>query len=235
MRWLWATFTSIALVTAAGTASASSGGIAGYSGKSSVTCTTTATCHGGGTAPDVKLDGPTTLAAGADGEYTLTVTGTDKTGADIAASSSSAKFTAEDGLKVLNNELVHSAPGAGTATYKFKVTAPTSGAKMTLYASGLGGGSQTASSSKAITMDVAITGGSAATGDDDDSTSTTTKKSTSGDDDDDSTSSKKSDLKNADPWNDSGCNATGGSSQTWAALLVAGVLLASRRRRDPRL
>src|SRR5262249_13110798 len=128
-------------------ATANSGGIAGYSGKSEKNCNS---CHTGGTAPTVTLEGPYTLAAGKSAEYTLTVVGDDKTGAVVAATDG-VDLKAGDGFKASNSEMIHKAPQGATGTFKFTVTAPEAGDSMTLFAVGLGGGALASSSSKAIT------------------------------------------------------------------------------------
>lgn len=118
-------------------------GISGFSGKSAGS--NCGACHTGGAAPTVAVTGPTTLAAGATGSYTVTITGGAgaNAGVDAAfsgATSAAAAFTAGTGTKVLNGELVQSAAkpfAAGTATFTFTVKAPTAGGMFTLNVAGL--------------------------------------------------------------------------------------------------
>ena len=72
-------------------ASANGGGVAGYSGKPNLVrarkarAATSAT--DGGTAPQVSITGPATLAAGQTGDYTLVVsTGQSRAAGGVAAS-----------------------------------------------------------------------------------------------------------------------------------------------------
>lgn len=221
-------------MTLTAVASANSGGIGNYSGKSGANC---GTCHTGGAAPTVAITGPTTLAAGAQGTYTLTVTTTlPKTGADIAASDG-ATLGAGTNLKASSNDVVQNSPVAtasGAATYTFTATAPTSGTTMTLYGCGVGAdgnGGQTGDGAAVTTLAVTVTGGSAAPAASSSSSSDTSTSSKKGDDDDDSASTT---AANKDPWNDTqSCAATPGekTSGVVAGTFVALALLASKRRR----
>lgn len=112
-------------------------GISGYSGKATNVCTK---CHGSiSSAVTLTITGPTTLTAGATGNYTLTVASSSisKSGVDIAASSGT--LAANDAqLKLLSSDLTHSSTksGTGSVTWKFLYTAPATTGSATLYASG---------------------------------------------------------------------------------------------------
>lgn len=233
MRTLVGLAAGLFALTLAAAAAANSAGIGNFSGKTGGNC---GTCHNtGGAAPTLAFDGPSTLAAGAQGQYTLTVTTTlAKTGADIAGSDGVA-FTAGTGLKSSSNDLVQSSPVAptgGAATYTFTVTAPTAGSSMTLYASGVaadGNGTQTGDGSAVTTKTITVTGGAAAPAS---SSSSSTSTSSTGDDDD-STTKTTTDAR--DPWNDTqSCSASRGPSSAGvmaATFLALGLVASTRRRR----
>lgn len=144
-------------------ANANSGGLAGYTGKPNAASATGQSCNGchtGGSAPMVTLTGPASLAAGTSAEYALVVVGDGTTAGGVAATNG-VKLTAGAGFRESFGEMVQSAPQGGSGTFKFTVTAPAAGASITLWAVGLGGSSQSNSTSKTITRDVAITGGGA--------------------------------------------------------------------------
>jgi hypothetical protein len=62
--------TIIAALLVASSAEARSNGIVGYSGQDGLTCDT---CHAGGVVPDVRFEGPTTVAAGRTALFRFTV------------------------------------------------------------------------------------------------------------------------------------------------------------------
>ncbi|HEY3450790.1 MAG TPA: choice-of-anchor V domain-containing protein [Myxococcales bacterium] len=114
------------------------GGITGYSGRGGSTC---ASCHGGGATPTTKLTGPTTLAPGASGTYTLTFTGGPAvdSGLDVAASTGTLA-TADALTRLASGEITQSSPKAfsgGSASWTFQWTAPATAGAATLYAAGL--------------------------------------------------------------------------------------------------
>lgn|GEM_PF-2511185 len=119
-------------------------GISGFSGKSGGTLCTS--CHSGGATPSVTLTGPSALAAGALGSYTVTVMG--GTAAKVAGfdaalggvNSGSATLTAGSGARLLNGEVVQSAAkmaASGVATFTFAVKAPLTAGPFTIFISGL--------------------------------------------------------------------------------------------------
>lgn len=130
----------LALTCAAGAAWSSSGGITGKSGKQGGSCNG---CHQGGTTPTVKLEGPTSLDAGAVALYTFRVaTDAAITGMNAAVSVSDGVMASDPdggGTREDDNEIVHAQPvrpDAGQAVYRFAMTAPPYGGKITLYAAG---------------------------------------------------------------------------------------------------
>jgi hypothetical protein len=120
---------------------ANSAGITGYSGKSSaVTCTS---CHvaGAATRPTVEISGPTTLDAGATGNYTFIIRGGPgvKAGFDVSVDNAAASLTAGTGSKKVGSELTHSAPKAfsgGEVRFDFSLVAPADGGTVMIFGAG---------------------------------------------------------------------------------------------------
>jgi hypothetical protein len=118
---------------------ANSAGITGYSGKSSATCTT---CHAAGAAmPTVQISGPTTLEAGATGQYTFIIKGGPgvKGGFDVAVDNAAASLTAGTGSKKVGSELTHSVPkafSAGEVRFDFSLVAPAAGGTVMIFGTG---------------------------------------------------------------------------------------------------
>ena len=117
---------------------ANSAGITGNSGKSAATC---ATCHSGGSAPTVELTGPTSLAAGATGQYTLTITGGPgaKGGMNVAVDNTAASLEPGTDTRKASNELTQKAPtpaSNGAITFEFSMVAPPSAGTVKLFAAG---------------------------------------------------------------------------------------------------
>ena len=130
---------SLAAALPFGQAMAKGGGIAGYSGKTGLTCTD---CHGAGAAvPTVAFGGSTSVAPGATSNYTFTIKGGPAVAAslDIAASGGTLA-PVSTGTKLLTSEIVHTTaaafPASG-AVFNFKWTAPTTAGTYTLYGAGL--------------------------------------------------------------------------------------------------
>jgi hypothetical protein len=159
------------LVLFAPDAFANSGGLPGYTGKPTVispqgeSCNQ---CHTGGTAPTVALNGPATLAAGQTAEYQLVVTtALVRAGAGIAGSDG-VILAPVAGLRDSFGEMVQDAPlvvSGGSATFRFKVTAPATGTSLKLWAVGLAAnnsGSNAGDRATHTTRDIAITGGAPA-------------------------------------------------------------------------
>lgn len=162
MNRLLAGLVALFLLTLSSVAAANSGGLAGYTGKPNASNPNGQSCNGchtGGAAPTVTLNGPASMAAGSMAEFTLNVTGNGATAGGVAATDG-VKLTAGSGFRDSFGEMVQSAPQGGSGVFKFTVTAPASGGTIKLWAVGLGGSSQTSSSSRAITKDITVTGGS---------------------------------------------------------------------------
>jgi MYXO-CTERM domain-containing protein len=147
--------------------------VVGHSGATGPVCND---CHSGGTAPGVALTGPTTLAAGATGQYSFTITSkatTDKIGGtDIAVSSSGAQLTAgSTTVQAVGGEIVHKAAiplANGAITVQFSLKAPSTGGPLTLYASGLCGDAvdvPLGKRSSSTTLAIMVTGGAPGTPD----------------------------------------------------------------------
>ncbi|WP_375758223.1 MXAN_6652 family MXYO-CTERM-anchored protein [Corallococcus exercitus] len=136
-QWIRGGLSVIALL-AATPAFATSTGITGNSSKDGATCNT---CHNGGAAPTVELEGPTTLEKGATGQYTFIIRGgAAKTGGvDIAVDNTGASLVAGTGMKKLGSELTHSAPQAFTGTelrFNFSLVAPATDVTLNLFGAG---------------------------------------------------------------------------------------------------
>jgi uncharacterized protein (TIGR03382 family) len=199
---------------------ANSNGISGYSGKTaSLTCNS---CHTGGTAPTVELTGPTTLAAGATGQYALTIRGGAAVvgGTNIAVSNTAASLEPGAGMKKLGSEITHTSPksfASGEVRFDFSVVAPASGGTLTLFGAGNSANNSTADRgdmAATTRLDVTITGGSGGG----------TDGGTSGPD-----AGPGTDPGDGDD-NTGFCSATGGSPLLVFSLLVAGMTLLRRRR-----
>lgn len=128
------------VVLTATSAQANSTGINGFSGKDGFNCNS---CHMGGTAPTVTLQGPQTLDVGQSGVFTLTVHSNRRTqqrhgGLNVA--SNGGTFIAGSGTRILGGELTHNQPrmndGNDNAVFSFQWTAPVSAGTYTLWAAG---------------------------------------------------------------------------------------------------
>lgn len=162
MRNFLAFVVGLAITTFAVSAGAYGGGASGYTGKQGLSCNG---CHSGGTAPQVTITGPDTLAAGATGDFTMVVTtGQTKAAGGIAATDGT---TLAPGTNLIetDGELTHSNGGVnvsgGKATFSFKVTAPATGTTLRIFAVGLAANGSGTGGDKAtqITKDLTITGG----------------------------------------------------------------------------
>ncbi|WP_426755237.1 MXAN_6652 family MXYO-CTERM-anchored protein [Myxococcus sp. Y35] len=187
-----------------GSALASSAGMIGRSGKdgASLTC---AECHTGGSGtPTVTIDGPTTLAPGATGNYALIIRGGPASGAgyNVAVSDTNATLNATSGSRKERGELTHTTTKRftnGEARFDFTLVAPATPGTITLYGAGNSvndnGLDGQGDSSAATTLNINV--------------------SNSGGGDDDG----------------GGCAAAGGVPLLGAALVLLGTRL--RRRRQP--
>ncbi len=112
-------------------------GVSGYTKRSN---TSGCYCHTSATTSTVivSIQGPTTMQPSQVGDYTVTVSGGAGTavGVDIAASNGTLK-TSDGNLKILNSELTQPSKkifSGGQYVFKFKLTAPATAGKITLYA-----------------------------------------------------------------------------------------------------
>lgn len=125
------------LIFAAVTLSAYPGGVSGYTKKSNnLGCS----CHTSTITSTVSvlIQGPATLQPSQVGDYTVTVSGGAGTavGVDIAASNG-ALVNSDANLKVKSSELTQPSKktfSGGQYVFKFKLTAPATAGKVTLYA-----------------------------------------------------------------------------------------------------
>jgi uncharacterized protein (TIGR03382 family) len=149
------------------------GGIAQRSGKQGAAQTCMAAgCHGDRPStetPTVELTGPETLAAGATGNYKLTIRGgaAVKGGMNAAVSNNGGTLNPAGGdLKLLAGELTHTAPKNFTnneVSFDFTLVAPATAGTAKLFASGNstnGNGNPDGDHSASTTLDIQITGGS---------------------------------------------------------------------------
>ncbi|HYO55423.1 MXAN_6652 family MXYO-CTERM-anchored protein [Archangium sp.] len=140
-------------------------GTVGYSGKSNMTCITSG-CHSGGAAPTVELSGPTSLAAGATGQYTLIIRGGAgvKGGMNVAVDNTAASLAAGSGLRKAMNELTHSVPKSfsnGEVRFDFSMVAPPSAGTVNIFGAGNsvnGNGTEAGDGSAATSLAVTVTG-----------------------------------------------------------------------------
>jgi hypothetical protein len=128
----------LAMTSVAGAAWSRSGGISGKSGKQGSTCNQ---CHGGGTTPTVKLDGPRSLDAGMLANYTFSITTVAVATGMNAATTEGTLIEDGDGgnTRLEDDEITHvqkTKPDAGVALYRFSMTAPQYGGTISLYAAG---------------------------------------------------------------------------------------------------
>ena len=135
IRISWIVLVAFTLIYSSVPASATSNGISGFSGKSGSTCTG---CHSSGTAPTVTMTGPTSVASGSTNTYTISVSTVTAGNGGVDVAASAGTFAAGTGTKVLNGEIVHSAPSS-THSWTFSWTAPTVTATTTatLYAAAI--------------------------------------------------------------------------------------------------
>jgi len=153
----------------AGSVGASSGGKSGYSGNPATnggqTCNA---CHDGGTTPQVALSGPTTVDAGAEAVYTLTITGGQAVAGGLDVSATDGVLGAGPDTKLLDGEVVQTGPkpaSGGVVSWSFSWTAPASAGQVTLYGAGNSvdgaagpGGDRAATDSLLVTVQVPASG-----------------------------------------------------------------------------
>lgn len=231
----------------------------GYTNKQGMVCSTS--CHAkGGAMPTVTLTGPSTVAAGATANYTLTVGGSNQRCA-VAATTGVVLTPTSGALKKEFDELASDGLKVATPTCTFSLVAPKAGPITIWYLGSNQSGSGTGGDGfRYSTMAVTVTGGTTPPADAGTSDSGTTPTPTPTDG---GSSPMPTDGGGAvkdsgsgtgtlpdgaagpatrDPSNpafmptdeDGGCNAAGSPvslSGLFGAASVAGVLLLARRRR----
>lgn len=150
-------------------AQANSSGILGRSGKQGQTCMSG--CHGSnspsGLTPTVELSGPTSLEAGATGNYALIIRGGPavKAGFNVAVSNGGGTLVAGSDQSVQGGELTHDRPKSfsdGEARFEFTLQAPASAGTVTLFGAGNSvndNGDNSGDRAAATKLDVTVTGG----------------------------------------------------------------------------
>ncbi len=115
----------------------------GITGQTRKSVTTGCECHGSSptSAVNVVINGPSSLSPGQKGTYSVTISGGPlvRGGTNIAASSGTLSPISGSGLQSLSGELTHTSPkspSAGTVTFQFEYTAPSTPGNVTLYANG---------------------------------------------------------------------------------------------------
>ncbi len=114
-------------------------GMSGFSGQATRTCNN---CHSGGGDPAVSVDGPERITVGERALFTVSIAGgaAQAGGLDVSAGDAGVELIPGEGMKVLNGDLTHSAPGrfpdGGVLQYTFVVKGLTEG-QVTVFAAGL--------------------------------------------------------------------------------------------------
>jgi hypothetical protein len=114
-------------------------GITGFSGLATRTCNN---CHSGGIDPSLSLEGPEEVAVGDDVTFIVSIAGgaAQLGGLDVSAGDAGVELIPGEGMKTMNGELTHSAPGTfpsgGMLQYQFTVRARSEG-PVTIFAAGL--------------------------------------------------------------------------------------------------
>lgn len=144
-------------------------GVVGYSGqRAGETCNN---CHSGGGTPTVRITGPSTLAAGQTGDFTLTITGGAGTrgGMNVSVDVAEAALQGVSGsTTAFSNEVHQSAPKAfsgGSVSFPFKLVAPPFGGTVKLFGAGNsvnGNGGTSGDRAALTTLSVTVTGGTTA-------------------------------------------------------------------------
>lgn len=115
----------------------------GITGRTRKSITDGCNCHGSSPTPSVNvtINGPSSLSPGQKGTYSVTISGGPlvRGGTNIAASSGTLSPISGSGLQSLSGELTHTSPkspSAGTVTFQFEYTAPSTPGNVILYANG---------------------------------------------------------------------------------------------------
>jgi len=147
----------------AGSAAALPTGITGYAGNFGAGCDS---CHNGGEAPVVRIEGPAEVAAGEQAMYRFVLESQSSlqavAGFDVAASAGTLAPIVGQGARSEFGEVVHSAPkdtARSQAVWDFLWRAPQTSGPQTLYASGLsanGDGARSGDATAATTLVVTV-------------------------------------------------------------------------------
>jgi hypothetical protein len=138
-------------------------GVTGYSGNPAVNggkkCSS---CHGGGTNPAFSLTGPAKMAPGETQTYVFTITGGpgDTAGLDVSATAGALEAF-QSGTKLSSGEITHSSPksfSGGSASFSFRLKAPSSPGTVTLYGAGVStnGGGPSGDGTGTTTMSITV-------------------------------------------------------------------------------
>ncbi|HVN85364.1 MAG TPA: choice-of-anchor V domain-containing protein [Candidatus Binatia bacterium] len=137
---------ALALSLLARSAGAYSGGISSFSGNPKAGGGTICTsCHGGGTAPSVRFEGPSTVTTGSTTTLRFVVHSNASTrqraaGLDVSVSSGQLATIAGQREQLSAKEITHTSPktidGNDEAAWDFNFIAPASPADVTLYGAG---------------------------------------------------------------------------------------------------
>ena len=131
-------FLAVSSAAGIGALAPSSTGITGFSGRQGVNCTT---CHFGGTAPTVALEGPLFVLHDSTRTFTFRVSGGQQVAAGLDVAVGRGMLIATDpGTRVVSAELTHNFPqavnGAGEASWSFDLKMPTPPGLLRIWASG---------------------------------------------------------------------------------------------------
>jgi len=137
---LWECLVALALISAPSGAGATSTGIIFNSGKQGGDCNA---CHGGGSTPVVRFDGPMEVVAGEMATYIFSVEsqagGQTRAGFNVAASAGTLGVVANQGEQLLVQELTHNSPKRNVdriASWTFTWRAPEILGPQTLFGAG---------------------------------------------------------------------------------------------------
>jgi hypothetical protein len=170
VKTLASALAALAVFASASTAGANTGGLAGYTGKPNAIAPAGESCnqcHTGGTAPQITINGPASLNAGAEGDYTLVVQTNLARAAGGVAANDGVVLTPGTGFRDSFGEMVQDVPlgvTGGQATFRFKVRAPTTSGSIMLWGVGLAAGNPTSNGGDRAahaTRSIAIVGGTA--------------------------------------------------------------------------
>jgi hypothetical protein len=140
--WVAGTTTLLSIVAATATAEANAAGIFGYSGKTQNRICTQ--CHGGGTFPDVSIEGPLAVEVGALVTFRIVVKSNAPqnqrfAGFDVGVNAGTLSTITGQGTKLLGGDLTHAQKkmnSSGEAGWDFNWRAPTQPGAYDIFGSG---------------------------------------------------------------------------------------------------